>query len=191
MECEAGHLGTEPKRRARAPPCARRGRGPLRRRHPTARGGKSLKLLRDAFSQRHITAPTLPVTIAIATPDPPGVDSGPTGGGEACTLGVQSVRSHPVILTFRDQTTEDIFDGADTKAARKVAKGIWESARRKLDQLNLADDLTDLAIPPANRLKALRGDLAGFHSIRINDQFRVVFRFSGGNATDVQVTDYH
>ena len=59
------------------------------------------------------------------------------------------------------------------------------------DDLDLADNVAELAIPPANRLEALKGDLAGCYSVRVNDQFRVVFRFSDGKATDVRITDYH
>jgi toxin HigB-1 len=61
----------------------------------------------------------------------------------------------------------------------------------KLDQLNAANALDDLRIPPANRLEALQGSLAGFYSIRINDQWRLCFRWENGNASDVHITDYH
>lgn len=64
-------------------------------------------------------------------------------------------------------------------------------ARRNLQYLHEAADLRDLKSPPGNRLEGLKGDLKGFHSIRINDQWRVVFRWSGGNAFDVQIVDYH
>lgn len=64
-------------------------------------------------------------------------------------------------------------------------------ARRKLDLVGAAADIRDLTIPPGNRLEKLRGDLSGYYSIRVNDQFRVIFRFAAGNASDVQITDYH
>ena len=64
-------------------------------------------------------------------------------------------------------------------------------ARRKLRQLELAANLNDLRVPPGNRLEALKGDRAGQHSIRINDQWRVCFRWSAGGAEDVEITDYH
>ena len=64
-------------------------------------------------------------------------------------------------------------------------------ARRKLDLIGTAADIRDLTVPPGNRLEKLKGDLAGFHSIRMNDQFRIIFRFEAGNASDVQITDYH
>ncbi len=88
--------------------------------------------------------------------------------------------------------SEDLFDGADTAAARRVCpRSVWAVARRKLDQLNRVRDPLDLAIPPGNRLERLRGDRQGQHSIRINDQFRVCFRWQTGDAYDVEITDYH
>jgi proteic killer suppression protein len=86
----------------------------------------------------------------------------------------------------------DIFDGADTSAARKICpRFLWEIARWKLDQINQSRDLRDMAAPPGNRLKALRGDRSGQHSVRINDQFRICFRWQNGDADDVEITDYH
>jgi proteic killer suppression protein len=96
-----------------------------------------------------------------------------------------------VIENFGDQATEDIFNGDDTKAARSIPKDIWPVARRKLDMVNAAKELRDLKVPPSNRLEKLKGELAGCYSIRVNDQYRVVFKFDGGNATEVKVTDYH
>ena len=96
-----------------------------------------------------------------------------------------------MILEFGDQTTADIFHGENTKAARRIPPVVWKVARRKLDMLNAAHALQDVAVPPGNRLEALRGTLAGFHSIRINDQFRIVFQWKDGNAHDVRITDYH
>lgn len=64
-------------------------------------------------------------------------------------------------------------------------------ARRKLRMINNPIDLNDLRIPPANRLEKLKGDLSGFYSIRINDQWRIIFRFNNGNATEVEIIDYH
>ncbi len=96
-----------------------------------------------------------------------------------------------MIRSFGDQTTEDIFHGTETKAARTIPKSIWGIARRKLDALNAATDVKDLRAPPGNRLEKLKGDLVGLWSIRVNDQFRVVFRFEAGGAEDVRVEDYH
>jgi proteic killer suppression protein len=95
-----------------------------------------------------------------------------------------------VIVGFADRATEDIFHGAETKAARTLPKTLWSIARRKLDMLNGAQSVQDLTVPPANRLEKLRGDLAGRYSIRINDQYRIVFQFEGGQASDVLITDY-
>ncbi len=96
-----------------------------------------------------------------------------------------------VIVNFGDRRTKDIFDGTDSKEARSVSKALWPVAHRKLDMLNAAHDLLDLRVPPGNKLEKLRGDLAGFLSIRITDQFRVIFRFADGNASDVRIADYH
>jgi proteic killer suppression protein len=96
-----------------------------------------------------------------------------------------------VIVDFADATTEDIFHGNDTKAARAIPKAIWSVVRRKLDMLNGAANLLDLHVPPNNRLEALKGALKGKHSIRVNDQFRVVFVWNDGVASGVKVTDYH
>lgn len=96
-----------------------------------------------------------------------------------------------MILNFADKTTEDIFNGVDSKSARRVPQTVWTVTVRKLDMLNAAADLRDLRIPPANRLEALKGKWSGFHSIRINEQYRIVFQWVDGCAKDVEITDYH
>jgi proteic killer suppression protein len=96
-----------------------------------------------------------------------------------------------MIINFADQSTEDIFNGFDTKQARRIPSSVWIIAIRKLDMLNAAHELKDLRIPPANHLEALKGKWTGSHSIRINDQFRIVFKWTDRNARDVQVIDYH
>lgn len=96
-----------------------------------------------------------------------------------------------VIANFADEATQDIFDGINSKAARKIPQILWPVIARKLDMVNTAHELKDLASPPGNRLELLKGTWAGFHSIRVNDQYRIVFRCSAGQAHDVQVTDYH
>ncbi len=97
-----------------------------------------------------------------------------------------------MIVSFRNRGTEDIFNGENTDAARRTSpETIRRVARRKLDQINQAVRLADLAAPPANRLEALRGDRQGQHSIRINDQYRVCFRWTEQGAEDVEITDYH
>lgn len=95
------------------------------------------------------------------------------------------------IESFADDPTRDVFDGSATKAARKVPQNIWKVAQRKLDMINAASRLQDLTVPPSNRLERLKGKLKGRHSIRINDQWRIIFRWADGNADEVQIVDYH
>jgi proteic killer suppression protein len=96
-----------------------------------------------------------------------------------------------VIRSFADATTQDVFDGENSKAARKLPRELHDKARRMLDLINAATRLDDLRIPPGNRLEALKGDFKGFHSIRINDQWRIVFKWLNGDADEVQIVDYH
>jgi proteic killer suppression protein len=96
-----------------------------------------------------------------------------------------------VIASFADNVTRDLYDGANSKEARTIPKQLWPIVARKLDLINAAHALLDLSSPPGNRLEALRGEKKALHSIRVNDQYRIIFRWSEGNAYDVQVTDYH
>ncbi len=96
-----------------------------------------------------------------------------------------------MIISFKDKATEDIFNGSNTKAARSIPQAIWPVVCRKLDMINAAHDICDLRVPPGNMLERLKGNLAEHYSIRINNQYRVVFVWSQGNAGDVLVTDYH
>jgi proteic killer suppression protein len=97
-----------------------------------------------------------------------------------------------VIGSFADKGTEDIFDGVGSREARAACpSGLWAVARRKLTQINRVGELAELAVPPGNHLERLKGDRAGQHSIRINDQYRVCFRWKAGYADDVEITDYH
>jgi proteic killer suppression protein len=96
-----------------------------------------------------------------------------------------------MIRSLADDTTRDIWNGVNSKAARRVPRMLWPIVRRKLDQIDAVTVLDALKVPPGNRLHALVGDLAGFHAIRVNDQYRVVFRFDGQDAFDVRCTDYH
>lgn len=96
-----------------------------------------------------------------------------------------------MILNFADKVTEDVYHGIDSKAARRVPNSVWKVAIRKLDLINAAHELRDLRVPPSNRLERLKGRWSGYHSIRINDQFRIVFGWIEGNAKDVLITDYH
>ncbi len=95
-----------------------------------------------------------------------------------------------VIRSFRDRGTEDVYNSADMPAARKSClKQIWGIARRKMDQINRVTTLPELSVTPGNRLERLVGDRKGQHSIRINDQFRVCFRWEAGDAHEVEITD--
>lgn len=96
-----------------------------------------------------------------------------------------------VIKSFGNETARDIFNGDNTKEARKLPRELWPVAVRKLDQLNAAISLIDLRMPPGNRLEALRGDLTGHHSIRINDQYRITFKWTDEGPERVKVVDYH
>jgi proteic killer suppression protein len=96
-----------------------------------------------------------------------------------------------MIKSFADKTTQDIYDGTASKSARRLPVELHAKARRLLDLIDGAGRLDDLKIPPGNRLEALKGDLKGFHSIRINDQWRIIFRWIDGVAEYVQMLDYH
>jgi len=96
-----------------------------------------------------------------------------------------------VIASFGDRATEDLFHGRRTARVRRFPADVVRIAWRKLDLLNAASDLGDLRAPPGNRLEALRGNLVGFHSIRVNDQWRIVFRWSDQRAFEVRLLDYH
>jgi proteic killer suppression protein len=93
-----------------------------------------------------------------------------------------------VIKSFADRDTESIWQGI---RSRRLPPDIQRAARRKLRMLNNAHCLEDLRVPPANRLEKLHGDLSGQLSIRINDQWRICFRWRDGEAADVQIIDYH
>ena len=96
-----------------------------------------------------------------------------------------------MIETFGNALAEDLFDDRRTKATRSFPSELHRIGRRKLLYLHDAGELKDLGVPPGNRLERLKGNRKDFHSIRINDQWRVIFRWVGGNAFDVQVLDYH
>jgi proteic killer suppression protein len=96
-----------------------------------------------------------------------------------------------VIRSFKDRGTEDLYNGVDSKAARKACPHeLVKVARRKLDVVNAAARLEDLK-SPGNKLERLKDDRAGQHAIRINDQYRVCFFWADGDAEEVEVTDYH
>lgn len=96
-----------------------------------------------------------------------------------------------MIVSFGDRATSDLYNGVPSSRVRRFPSQILKSAIYKLDVLNAAQSLDDLRSPPGNRLETLRGDFKGFYSIRINEQWRIVFRWQALNAHDVKVIDYH
>ena len=96
-----------------------------------------------------------------------------------------------MITGFGNKTTEDIYHGINSKEARKISSEIWRVAARKLDMINTAHVLQDLLAPPGNRLETLKGNMKGFHSIRVNDQYRIVFKWLNNNAENVRILEYH
>jgi proteic killer suppression protein len=96
-----------------------------------------------------------------------------------------------VIRSFRNRLAEDLFHDRTTAASRRSPPDLKRAAQHKLQYLNAAARLRDLAVPPGNRLEVLKGDRRGCHAIRINDQWRIVFRWDDTGVSDVEVTDYH
>ena len=96
-----------------------------------------------------------------------------------------------MIASFGDPATADLYHGLRTRRARRFPNDIVASALRKLDMVNAARILGDLRSPPGNRLEALRGQWRGFHSIRVTEQWRIVFRWVVGAAHEVSLLDYH
>jgi proteic killer suppression protein len=96
-----------------------------------------------------------------------------------------------MIQSFADETTVDIFRERNTKASRQIPNDLWRTAQRKLKMVDVAARLDDLESPPGNRLKTLKGKMSGRHSIRVNNQYRVTFRWENGHAFEVAVEDYH
>jgi len=96
-----------------------------------------------------------------------------------------------VIRSFGNRLADDLFHDRLTTATRRFPPELRRAAQRKLQYLNAAVRLRDLAVPPGNRLEALKGDRRGSHSIRINDQWRIIFHWKDDGVTGVAVTDYH
>ena len=95
-------------------------------------------------------------------------------------------------ITFLGRGTENIYNGVDSKAARKICPTqLAQRARSKLFLIDDAESVQDLRIPPGNRLEALKGDRRGQYSVRINDQFRICFRWTDSGARDAEIVDYH
>ena len=96
-----------------------------------------------------------------------------------------------MINNFKSKTAQDIFDGVNSKSARKLPLEIQDKARRLFDQINATISINTLRKPPSNRLEKLSGNLKTFWSLRINDQWRIIFRWEENNALDVDIIDYH
>ena len=97
-----------------------------------------------------------------------------------------------MIQSFRNQATEDLFNGVATKAALKlIPRNLWNIVSRKLDQLDSVASLNELRVPPGNHLEALKGNRKGQHSIRINEQYRICFKWIESGPSEAEVTDYH
>ena len=96
-----------------------------------------------------------------------------------------------MIQSFADQTTADLFNERTTRDSRRIPHVVWPAVRRKLKVLDVAQRMSDLTSPPGNRLEALKGRRGGRHSIRVNDQFRVTFRWEGNDAYEVRCEDDH
>ncbi|MGD8861095.1 MAG: type II toxin-antitoxin system RelE/ParE family toxin [Myxococcales bacterium] len=97
-----------------------------------------------------------------------------------------------MIRSFEDQGTQDVYDGRNSREARRTCpRELWRIARRKLDQLDAATQLDDLRVPPGNRLEPLVGDREGQHSIRIDSQYRIRFVWTDEGPSSVEITDYH
>lgn len=97
-----------------------------------------------------------------------------------------------MIVVFHDPGTEDIFNGLNKRNARQTCpQQLWRIAARKLDMLDKVDSIDELTEPPGNQLEALIGDRSGQHSIRLNRQYRICFRWTINGPTDVEIVDYH
>lgn len=116
---------------------------------------------------------------------------------DECWMTSACIAWHPcyhviMIVSFKNSGTDDIFNGRNSNDARKTCpQSLWKVAARKLDQLDSVVVLEELKVPPGNRLEALSGDRQGEYSIRINDQYRVCFKWSEAGPFEVEITDYH
>ena len=96
-----------------------------------------------------------------------------------------------MIVSFKDRRTEDIFNGTNSRHTRNLDKSLLKVAVRRLDILNYAAELADLLMPPGNKLEPLKGKLKGFYSIRVNSQWRLIFRWEASGPAEVEFVDYH
>jgi proteic killer suppression protein len=96
-----------------------------------------------------------------------------------------------MIIGFGNKLAKDLVEGHRTKEVRAFPNELYRNARKNLAMVHAARDINDLKVPPGNRLERLKGNMKEFYSIRINDQWRIVFKFNSGNAYEVRVEDYH
>lgn len=96
-----------------------------------------------------------------------------------------------MILGFRSKCAEDVYSGVKSRQARKVPLALHEKCCRLFDQINACTEVNTLRVPPGNRLEKLKGNFYEYWSIRVNDQWRIIFKWKDGNAFDVDVIDYH
>lgn len=96
-----------------------------------------------------------------------------------------------MIRNFNSDSAQDIFDGSNSKQARKIPSELHAKIRRLFDQLSAATQVETLKIPPSNHLEKLKGNLKNYWSIRVNIQWRVIFQWEDGEAYDIDVIDYH
>ncbi len=96
-----------------------------------------------------------------------------------------------MIESFADRALENFYCNGASRATRRIPAALHRAINRRLAYLHNATGINDLRVPPANRLEALKGDLAGWHSLRVNDQWRIVFRWINDAAHDVRLIDYH
>ncbi|GMQ92389.1 MAG: type II toxin-antitoxin system RelE/ParE family toxin [Gammaproteobacteria bacterium] len=96
-----------------------------------------------------------------------------------------------MIRSIKGKTTQDIYHGINSRQTRRIPLELHDKARRLLDQIDTAPSLGFLRVPPSNRLEKLRGDLSEYWSLRINNQWRIIFRWRNKDALDVEITDYH
>lgn len=116
------------------------------------------------------------------------MDPSPTARVDGYTVRVYGC---DMIRSFADGTTADLWAGTNTRASRRIPRALWPMVRRKLTMLESAQRLEDLAVVPGNRLEPLSGDRHGHYSIRVNQQYRLTFRWEGNDAYDVCCQDYH
>ncbi len=96
-----------------------------------------------------------------------------------------------MIKNFGDRTAQDIYDGINSRYSRKLPRQLHAKTQRLLDQINASPSLETLRVPPGNKLEKLAGDKKGFWSLRINEQWRIIFRWAANDFYDVKILDYH